>query len=70
MQTAQSLPSFDQHGRAIPLPLEEARRRALEAIRALDELDDMGDEDEQRTTLTTLLEHLDGDRLSYRRRFP
>lgn len=62
--------SFDARGRAIPLPPDEERRRAREAILALDQLDDMGDEDEQRATLRELTVNLDADRLSDRRRFP
>lgn len=62
--------TFDARGRAIPLPADEERRRATEAIRALDELDEMGDEDEQRATLEALLMNLDEDRLSDRRRSP
>ena len=62
-------PSFDARGRAIPLPPDKERRRALEAIRALDELDKMGDEEEQRATLRALMQGLNENRLSYRPRF-
>lgn len=61
--------SIDARGRAIPLSEEEIARRAEAAIRALDALDDMGDEDEQRETLDALIEAIDQDRLSDRRRF-
>jgi excisionase family DNA binding protein len=60
--------SFDARGRALPLPADEERRRADEAILALDRLDEMGDEDEQRATLRGLMVNLDEDRLSDRRR--
>ena len=61
--------TIDARGRAIPLSDEELDRRAEAAIRALDALDDMGDEDEQRETLDALIEAIDQDRLSDRRRF-
>jgi hypothetical protein len=44
-------------------------RRAMEAIRALDQLDQMGDEEEQRETFAALVEGIDRDRMSDRRRF-
>ena len=69
MQATWTQPSFDATGRAIPLPPEEERRRAEEAIFSLDQLDDMGDAEEQRETLEALMKHIDEDRLSGRRRF-
>ncbi len=61
--------SVDARGRALPMTDEEIRLRAEAAIRALDALDDMGDEDEQRQTLDALMEGIDADRLSDRKRF-
>lgn len=69
MQAILPQSSFDARGRAIPLPPDEERRRAQEAIRALDQLDEMGDEDEQRATLEALMKGLDENPLSDRRRF-
>lgn len=62
-------PAFDQRGRALPLPVDEERRRAAEAIRALDELASQGDDDEQSETFDALVEAIDRDRTSDRRRF-
>lgn len=61
--------AFDQNGRALTLPPDEERRRADEAIRALDALADEGDEDEQRETFAALVEAIDQDRMSDRKRF-
>jgi hypothetical protein len=61
--------SVDARGRAIPMTEDEVRRRAEEAIRGLEALNDMGDEEEQRRTLEFLMEAIDEDRLSYRKRF-
>jgi excisionase family DNA binding protein len=69
VQATLSQSSFDARGRAIPLPADEERRRAEQAIRALDELDEMGDDDEQRATFATLVAAVDEDGLSARRRF-
>jgi hypothetical protein len=63
------LPAFDSRGRALPLPEDEERRRALEAIRVLDSLLEMGDEEEQSETFADLVAAIDGDRMSDRRRF-
>jgi excisionase family DNA binding protein len=68
MQATRPRSTFDARGRALPLPADEERRRADEAILALDRLDEMGDEDEQRATLRGLMANLDEDRLSDRRR--
>ena len=62
--------SFDEHGRALPLPAAELRRRAEQAIRALEALWDMGEEAEQRATLEALVTALDEDRPPDLRRFP
>jgi hypothetical protein len=68
-QETRSPRSVDARGRAIPMTEDEARRRAEEAIRGLEALNDMGDEEEQRRTLEFLMEAIDEDRLSYRKRF-
>ena len=70
MQTTLRRASFDARGQAVPLPADEERRKAEEAIRALDRLDEMGEEAEQRATLDALIKGLDENRLSDRRRFP
>jgi hypothetical protein len=70
MQSTMRQPSFDARGQAVPLPADEERRMAEDAIRALDHLDEMGEEAEQRATLEALIRGLDEDRLSDRRRFP
>jgi hypothetical protein len=62
-------PTFDASGRALPIPADEERRRAEEAILALDQLDEMGEELEQQETLRQLMKNLDEDRLSDRGRF-
>jgi hypothetical protein len=68
-QETQPRRSVDARGRAIPMTEDEVRRRAEEAIRGLEALNDMGDEEEQRRTLEFLMEAIDEDRLSYRKRF-
>ena len=60
----------DGHGRLIPMSEDDVRRRAGEVARSLDALDEIGDEQEQRETLDFLMQSLDEDRLSYRKRFP
>jgi excisionase family DNA binding protein len=61
--------SFDVRGCAVALPEDEERRRRAEALRALDTLDTMGDDDEQEATFAALVEGLDQNRTSSRRRF-
>jgi excisionase family DNA binding protein len=61
--------SFDVRGRAVPLLEDEERRRQAEALRALDDLDAMGDDDEHEATFAALVEGLDQNRMSSRRRF-
>ena len=65
----ESLPAFDARGRALPLPPEEERRRALEAMKALDELLNMGDEEEQRATYQALEAALEETRSAHRKWF-
>lgn len=67
-QTTRRRGVIDAQGRLIPVSEEEIRRRAEEVARGLDALDEMGDEEEQRRTLDALMEALDEDRLSYRKR--
>jgi len=69
MQATLSRPAFDDRGRAVPMADEEERRRAAEALRALDLLAIMGDDEEQVETFAALVEAVDRDRLSDRRRF-
>jgi hypothetical protein len=69
MQATLPQPDFDQRGRALPLPAVEERQRAEEAIRALDALASMGDAEEQAETFAALVEAIDRDRMSDRRRF-
>jgi excisionase family DNA binding protein len=61
--------SVDASGRALPMTDAEIRARAEIAIRALDAVADMGDEDEQRQTLDALMEAIDAEPLSNRKRF-
>ena len=61
--------SVDSTGRALPMTDAEVRARAEVAIRALDAIDDMGDEEEQRQTLEALMEAIDAEPLSDRKRF-
>jgi excisionase family DNA binding protein len=61
--------AFDARGRALPLPADEESLRRAEALRALDELAAMGDDEEQRETFAALVEAIDGDRMSDRKRF-
>src|SRR3954447_12151865 len=61
--------SVDARGRALPMTDEEIRWRNEEAIRALDEIATIGDEEEQNATLDALIQGLDEDRLSDRKRF-
>jgi hypothetical protein len=61
--------SVDATGRALPMSDEEILARAAEVARGLDALDDMGDEEEQRQTLDALMEAIDEEPLSARRRF-
>jgi hypothetical protein len=61
--------SVDAHGRALPMTEAEIRGRAEAVARGLDALDDMGDEDEQRQTLDALIEAIDSEPLSDRKRF-
>jgi hypothetical protein len=61
--------AFDHRGRALPLPADVESRRAAEAIRALDGLADMDDDEEQGETFAALVEAIDQDRTSDRRRF-
>src|SRR3954447_17803574 len=61
--------SVDARGRALPMTDEEIRRRNEGAIRALDEIATIGDEEEQNATLDALIQGLDEDRLSDRKRF-
>ncbi len=61
--------SIDSSGRAILLTNAEVIERAEIAIRALDAVADIGDEEEQRQTLEALMEAIDADPLSARKRF-
>ena len=61
--------SVDATGRALPMTVEEIRGRAMEIARGLDALDDIGDQEEQKQTLDALIEALDEEPLSPRRRF-
>jgi excisionase family DNA binding protein len=61
--------SVDARGRALPMTDAEVRARAKVAIRALDALDDIGDEAEQLQTLEALIEAIDSEPLSDRKRF-
>jgi len=61
--------SVDATGRAIPMTVEETRARAEEIARGLDALDDMGDAEEQRQTLDALIQAIDEEPLSPRKRF-
>ena len=61
--------SVDATGRALPMSAEKIHANAAEIARGLDALDNMGDEEEQRQTLTALIEAIDGEPLSPRRRF-
>jgi hypothetical protein len=61
--------SVDATGRALPMSDEQIRSRAMEIARGLDALDDMGDDEEQRETLDALIEAIDEEPLSPRRRF-
>lgn len=67
--TAQLPRSFDERGRALPLSEAEVRLRAEVAIRALDDVMQMGDEQEQRATLDALMQAIDEEPLSDRKRF-
>ena len=67
--TASPHRSVDARGRALPMTDAEIRARAEVAIRALDAIDDMGDAEEQRQTLDALIEALNADPLSDRKRF-
>jgi len=60
--------SVDATGRALPMIDEEIRARAEEVATGLDALDDMGDE-EQRQTRDALVNAIDEEPLSARRRF-
>jgi excisionase family DNA binding protein len=61
--------SVDSTGRALPMTEDEIRARNAIAIRALDAIKDMGDGEEQRQTLETLMEDIDAEPLSDRKRF-
>ena len=61
--------SVDIHGQALPMTEEEILQRNAGAIRALDEVAEMGDEEEQRATLEALMNSIDEEPLSTRRRF-
>jgi hypothetical protein len=67
--TASGHQSVDATGRAVPMTAEEIQALAVEIARGLDALDDMGDEDEQRQTLSALMNAIDEEPLSARRRF-
>jgi len=56
-------------GRALPMTVGEIPAQAVEVARGLDFLDDMGDEDEQRQTFNALMNAIDEEPLSPRRRF-
>ncbi len=69
-QTTTRLPrSVDEHGRAWPLTPEEAKLRAEAALQALDDVMRMGDEQEQQATLDALMQAIDEEPLSDRKRF-
>jgi hypothetical protein len=51
------------------MTVEEIRTRAIEIARGLDALDDLGDPEEQRQTLDALIQAIDEEPLSPRRRF-
>jgi hypothetical protein len=61
--------SVDAIGRALAMTDEEILARAADIARGLDALDDMGDEEEQRATLAALIQALDEEPLSNRKRF-
>jgi hypothetical protein len=61
--------SVDATGRALPMTVEEIRAQAVEIARGLDALDDMGDEEEHRQTLSALMQAIDEEPLSPRKRF-
>jgi hypothetical protein len=61
--------SVDASGRALPMSVEEIHAQAAEIARGLDALDNMGDEEEQTQTLTALMQAIDEEPLSPRRRF-
>ena len=67
--TASPHRSVDGTGRALLMTDAEVRSGAVEIARGLDALDDMGDEDEQRQTLEALIQAVDEDPLSDRKRF-
>ena len=69
MQVTRSWPAFDDRGRALLLPVDGERRRAVEAIRALDLLASMGDDEEQIETFAALVKAINHDRMSDRKRF-